>query len=159
MLSPGTLQQQLSALPESQLQQIVLQANQWAAYVRHMQLMGGIAKEMKEIPELASEIITPRTTNPLTRVEFPEEGGVLTFMEKYDQPFKGYPYHEFVDKIDFVKKTSRSLMSGLYHQLKRRNRIWFLTVLPGIWIAKDAIRAGVYVIFRVIERFRIKKER
>jgi hypothetical protein len=159
VLSPGTLQQQISALPESQLQQIVLQANQWATYVRHMQLMGGIAKDMKEIPELASEIITAKTSNPLTRVEFPEKGGVLSSMEKYEHPFKGYPYHEFVDRVDFIKKTSRSFLSGLYHRLKRRNKLWFVTLLPGLWIAKDFVRAGVYDAFRIVERFRIKKER
>jgi len=95
----------------------------------------------------------------LLKVEFPEEGGVLTYMEKYSYPFKGYPHFEFVEKIDFVKKVNRAFLSGIYHQLKNRKKLWFLTLLPGLWVIKDTVRAWIHTSYRFIERFRIKKER
>lgn len=156
-LESGKIGEQLLKLPEPQLQQIVYQANAWADTQRFTGMMKAIAQEMKEIAELPSEI--PQDSNPLLRVEFPEKGGVLTWMEGYEHPFKGYPFHEFVDRIDAVKKMFRAWLSGLYHQLKRRNRLWLLTLIPGLWVSKAAVRASINVIYRIIERFRIKKER
>lgn len=158
-LGDGSVKQQISALPEDQVQQLVKQANQWADYTKFTQLMNQIAGEMKEIPELPSEKVTPEDSNSLLKVEFPQEGGVLTWMEKYKYPFRGYPHYEFVEKIDFIKKVNRAFASGLYHQLKSLPKIYFLTILPGLWMIKNVVRAWVYVFYRHIERFRIKQER
>lgn len=158
-LQPGTLREQLALLPDHDLAAIVEQSNNWSQHAYSTQWMTEIAQNMKEIPVLPSEIPPENDVNPLKRVEFPEEGGVLTWMDNFDFPYRGYPHYEFVDKIDVVKKLSRAFMSGLFHALKKRNRLWFLTLIPSLWFAKVLVRAGVYVLYKHVERFRIKPER
>jgi hypothetical protein len=155
--TPQDTKKKLLELPEDQLLQMVHQSNQWHQYAQYTSMMHGIAREMKEIPELPSE--SPKEANALTKVEFPEEGGVLTYMEGFEQPYQGYPYYEFVDKIDFIKKTSRAFVSGLYHQIKKRSKLRFFTLVPNIWFLKDMVRSWVYVNYRIIDRFKIKEVR
>lgn len=150
---------QLAKIPEEQLHQMMVQASQWADYQKYTGLMDDIAHQMKEIPVLPSEDLKRADTNALKKVEFPKEGGVLTWMEGFDHPFKGYPHFEFVDKIDFIKKVNRAFLSGLYHQLKRYRRWRFVTLLPAMWITKDVLRAWVYIFYRNIDRFKIKNDK
>ena len=127
------------------------------AMMENMRLMNQIVREMKEIPELPSE--RPADVAALTRVEFPETGGILTWMEGHEHPYRGFPYYEFVDKIDFIKKTSRAFLSGFYHSIKSVNRFWLLTLLPAVWVSKKLVYSGLYVFYRSVERFRIKQIR
>ena len=118
-------------------------------------LLINIARSMKEIPILPSEIPVPHDTYPLLKVEFPPEGGVMSYQEGTEHPYRGYPYFEVVEKIDLIKKVARASLSGLYHALKKRK--WFLfTLLPSIWVFKHLLTAGVYTLYRIIERTRIK---
>lgn len=126
------------------------------AYQYNLGMMNQIVREMREIPELPSE--APKDVNPLLRVEFPEAGGVLTYMGGHDHPYKGFPFFEFVDKIDLIKKISRAFLSGIYHALK--GRAWLaITFIPAMWFARSILRVGVYVFYRMVERFRIKSIR
>jgi hypothetical protein len=40
----------------------------------------------------------------ITRIEFPQEGGCLTYYEGIEYPSKGFPYAETVETVDRVKK-------------------------------------------------------
>lgn len=155
-LPHGTIREQLMSLSDTDLSAVVQQSNNWSQYVQSKSMMDGIAMDMKEIPILPSEIAPSDDINTLRKVEFPEEGGVFTWMENFEFPYRGYPYYEFVDKIDVVKKITRSFASGFYHAVKGKNILWFLLLIPSAWIAKAIVRAGVYVLFRIVERFRIK---
>ena len=128
-----------------------------AGYMNNIQLMHGIVREMKEIPELQSEVVTDQ--NALVKVEFPEEGGVLTYMTGHDYPYRGFPYFEFVEKIDLIKKISRGTLSGLYHSIKHRNKLRLLLMFPLIFMAKDLILTSVRTFHKLIDRFRIKRTR
>lgn len=119
--------------------------------------MAQVVAEMKEIPELPSE--TPKDVHALTYVEFPEQGGVLTFMEGYEEPYKGFPFHEFVDKIDSLKKLSRGVLSSLFHSLKRRNKFQVALLLLVPWLFNDLLRGTIYAFHRIIIRFKIKELR
>lgn len=155
----GSIKEQIADLSEADIQRIIFQSNQWSAFTEQSALMNNIAANIKEIPVLPSEEVKSKETSALIKVEFPETGGILTFMEGYDFPYKGYPFAEFVEKIDFVKKSSRTLLSGAYHRMKLRSKWRFITLIPALWAAKDAVRAGIYTMYRIIERFRMKKER
>ena len=114
-----------------------------------------ISQSMKEIPFHKSEIPLPNDSYPLTKVEFPSEGGVLSFQEGIEQPYRGFPFFEVVEKIDLIKKISRSSLSGIYHSV--RTKKWLLlTLLPSVWMFKSLIWAGTYALYRLIERTRIK---
>lgn len=118
--------------------------------------MMDVVRSMKEIPELPSE--APKDVQTLERVEFPDAGGVLTYMSEQPFPYKGFPFFEFVDKIDILKKISRAVLSGMYHQLKNK-KILFVTLIPALWLLKPVVRTFFYVIYRVIDRFKLKKEK
>lgn len=127
------------------------------AYIHNMSQMNTIIRQMKVIPELPSEV--PKETNALQRVEFPDEGGILTYIEGFELPYKGFPYFDFVDKIDVMKKVLRGILSGSYHQLKSRNKLLLLTLIPSIWALKPAVRTLVYTFHRMYERFKIKPDK
>lgn len=122
----------------------------WQADMQNMATMKQIVGEMKEIAELPSEV--PKEIHRMEKVAFPDNGGVLTYMEGYEQPYKGFPFFEFVDKIDMIKKTQRAVLSSLYHSLKGQK--WKLLFLP--WISGDLVRSFIYTAYRSVERFRLK---
>lgn len=122
--------------------------------LNNVQLMYAIVKEMKEIPELESE--KPTDTNALVKVEFPQEGGILTYMSAHEYPYRGFPYMDFVEKIDTFKKMSRGMLSGLYHSLRQGNRLRVLLAIPALFITKDVVSAGLYTYYKLIERLRVK---
>ena len=124
-----------------------------AAYMDNAAKMQQIVAAMKEIPVLQSEV--PTDTNALIKVEFPEDGGVLTYMENHPYPYRGFPFFEFVEKIDMMKKISRGTLSGFYHSVRGR-RLSLLLFLPLVLVAKDLLSTGVRTFHRLIERFRIK---
>lgn len=124
-----------------------------AAYMDNAAKMQQIIQAMKEIPALQSEV--PTDNNPLTKVEFPPEGGVLTFMENHPHPYKGFPFFEYVEKIDVMKKLSRGVLSGFYHSTRGR-KLSLILFFPLLFVVKDLLFTGVRTFHRLIERFRIK---
>ena len=144
----------LAGLPEDVRRSVL----EYESYKINMGLMGQIIGQMKEIPVLPSEVPPANDRNALQKVEFPEEGGVLTYMEGYELPYRGFPYFEIVEKIDVIKKIAKASLSGLYHSLKRYSLLLVL-LLPALFVARDLLSAGVYTFYRLIERFKIKRER
>lgn len=115
-------------------------------------IMWDIVREMREIPELPSE--QPKDVQPLTRVEFKEKGGVVTYMGSMPFPYKGFPFFEFVDKVDVLKKLGRAFLSGCYHELKNKK----LLLIPLVFLTKPLTRVALYIAYRHIDRFKIKPE-
>lgn len=134
-----------------------LQVAQHNAHIENQQKMLAIISEMKEIPELPSEV--PTDVHALTHVEMPETGGVLTYMEGYDEPYKGFPFHEFVDKIDTIKKLSRGVLSSLFHDVKKRNKLQVALLVLVPWLFNDLLKGTIYAFHRIIIRFKIKELR
>lgn len=133
---------------------------EYAQYFENMRKMGEIVAYIKETPFLPSEVPQVQEDgsvdrSSLLKVEFPVEGGILTYMTGKDYPYRGFPYYEHVDKIDVVKKITRAAMSGLYHSFKKR-RLSLITLIPSLWVFRDFVSTGVYTFYRMIERFRWK---
>lgn len=126
------------------------------ALMRNVAMMNEVAKRMKQIPELPSE--KPTDNHPLQRVEFPDEGEIYTYMEGYDYPYRGYPFYEFVDKIDLIKKLSRQLQSGFYHGLNKKWYRWLLIPLvPSL--GRSLFWACTYSFYRLVVRFQMRTNR
>ena len=124
------------------------------ALVKNQRLMQDIAREMKEIPELPSE--RPTDVSPLTKVEFPVEGGILTYMEGNEYPYKGFPFAEFVDRIDTLKKLSRGFVSALFHSFKNKKFLLLLIFIPLSVIFRHLVRAALYTFYRQVDRSKLK---
>lgn len=129
------------------------------AYVKNTDLMSQIINEMKEIPYVASEQPPAEDRHLLQRVEFPKEGGMLTYMDNHEYPFRGFPFGEFVDRIDIMKKIFRGFLSGLYYIFQYKNPFWLITLIPAIWVLKYFVRAAIYAFHRVVVRYKIKETR
>ena len=127
----------------------------WEAYSQFQTAMAEIIQNMKEIPILPSEIPPEGDKHSLTKVELPPEGGVLSFMEHFEHPYRGFPYLEFVDKTDIIKKLVKGSLSGIYHSF-RAKWIKILFILPAILVFRELIWTGIYTFYRLIERYRIK---
>lgn len=128
--------------------------NDYVMYVNNSMAMRQVTDAMKEIAELPSE--TPTDVQPLQQVVFPEEGGVLTYMGGMEHPYKGFPFFEFVDRVDAMKKILRGVLSSFFHSLKKRNKVQLLFLLTVPWLFNDFVKSFVYPFFRMVERFRIK---
>lgn len=129
----------------------------YRALVENNKIMRGIVAEMKEIPELPSE--APTDTHALQKVEFPEDGGVLTYMDGYEYPYNGFPFFEFVDKIDIIKKIQRAALSSMYHSFKRRPKYQLALLVFVPWIFTDLVKAYIASFYRMVERFKLKPKR
>lgn len=126
------------------------------ALVRSVSLINDVVKQMKQIPELPSE--KPTDNHPLTKVEFGNEDGIYTYMKDYDYPYRGYPYYEFVDRIDAVKKISRGIQSGFYHGLKKSWLRWLL--IPFIpTLGRSVFWSFCYSFDRLFDRMKMRPNR
>lgn len=135
---------------------IELGRQEQADLIKQVSMINDVAKRLKKIPELPSEIVTD--SHGLTKVEFPDEEGVLTYMQGYDYPYKGYPFYEFVDKIDLIKKLSRSLQSGFYHALKNTwTRYLLIPFIPTL--GRKIFWVYAFSFSRLIERFNMRTNR
>lgn len=122
-------------------------------YIETQRLMMQIVAEMKEVPQLESE--KEKDVKPLEKVEFPDSGGIYTYMGGHEYPYKGFPYWEFVEKIDLLKKLGRGILSGFYHRFKKR-RLSLLTLIPSLWVFEDFFAMTIMNFYRIIDRFKMK---
>src|SRR3990167_3680850 len=85
---------------------------------------------------------------------------MLTYMSNFTHPYKGFPYFEFVEKIDVIKKICRQVQSGMYHGLKDRPKIVLYLLIPLIpLLGHHLFWAFTYGFYRLIDRFRIKNDK
>ena len=136
---------------------LALQDPNYSQFVQNQEIMDAIVREMKEIPELPSE--RPTDVNPLIKVEFAEDGGLLTYMDNIDYPYKGFPHYQFVEKIDVIKKISKNVQSGFFHALKNRNKIILFLLLFTLPVLRNLIWAFAYTFNTLVERFILKEKR
>jgi len=134
------------------------------AYIHNMKAMNTILYEMKEVPVLPSDASQSKDVYPLEKVEFPEKGGILTYMQNQKQPYKGFPLGEFVEKNDIMKKLSKGFLSGIFHQVfkMKDGKIKLKNPLKLIYCfltLKTLLRIEIYTFHRFIERHKIKSHR
>ena len=144
----------LEGLTEQQRSSIL----SWEAFTQYQMAMAEITGNMKEIPTLPSDIPIEGDRHSIQRVELPGEGGVLTFMEHFEHPYRGFPFLEFVDKIDMMKKLIKGSLSGLYHSF-RANKLKILLVFPAVLVFRELLQTGIYTFYRLTERHKIKAHR
>src|SRR3990167_1152321 len=118
--------------------------------------MKTVIREMKIIPELPSE--QPKDETGLEGVNFPATGGVLTYMTGNEYPYRGFPFFEFVDKIDLIKKLARGVMSGLFHETKWINKLWLVALIPALWFSKHLVYSALFAFHRLVSRSLVKPQ-
>ena len=142
----------LNGLSDRQRQSVL----NWESYEQFQKAMNEVLWQMKEIPVLPSTIPPADDRFNLQRVELPGDGGVLLYMDKFQNPYQGFPYQEFVEKIDTLKKLTKGVLSGFYHSFRGFRALYAVPLLFGI---RNLIYVGTYTLYRLIERYRIKSFR
>jgi hypothetical protein len=138
--------------------QINNQIEEYKHYIDIQQKMAYIQQEMRETPPPPSEVVQGQPSNTLLRVEFPPEGGTLTYMSGFELPFQGFPFSELVERMDVVKKMTKGFKSGFHHILWKHFTGWKRPIL--IFLTTPFFRiyahAEIATCWRYIERHKIK---
>ena len=121
--------------------------------VQEMKHPDVIEREKQEIDRVGNDI------SAIEGVDFPKVGGIHSKMEGHPQPYRGFPYVEFVDAIDGVKKLTKYFFQRLHYIVRNisldkkdeAEKVW--------WLHEKLISALFYSIYRVIERHKIIPER
>ena len=132
----------------------------YSAFVQNQRIINQVVFEMREeVPANDASLVPQEDTKLLRRVEFPVSGGIHTYMDSMEFPYKGFPYFEFVDKMDTLKKIAKNLLSGLYHRLKGKSKLWLPLLIPSTWFFKILVHTGIYIFYRIFYRYRLKSIR
>jgi len=140
------------------VQDLITKAECYNSYIEQTQKMQWIEGEMRETPPPKSEVLQGQPKNNLKRVEFPPQGGVMTYMEGFDEPYQGFPLHTLVERLDLVKKMTKGFKSGFYHIIWKHFNGWkkYPMMIITYPFFKIYSRAEIYSCWRHIERFRVK---
>jgi hypothetical protein len=120
-----------------------------------------ITSEMRENPLPPSEQVNKEDSNSLIKVEMPPEGGVLTYMTGYNEPYQGFPYHELVISMELIKKMTKGFKSGFYHYLWKwfEGKYWQPMILLTSPFYRVYSRAELHTCWRYLERHKIRPNR
>lgn len=108
--------------------------------------------EQEEMERTGDDISNIQLTN------FPWTGGVLTTMEGHPVPYKGFPYVDFVQGLDGVKKLLKYFGQRIHYNFRSLTEQQKSEV-GQFWFHEKIIQSLFYGIWRVIERNRIRPER
>jgi len=122
------------------------------AFLYNLSVLNAVVNELREIPKEPPK--ETKETTLIEKIEFPQEGGVLMYMKGYKYPYRGFPFWEFVEKMDILKKIFRYFL-GRIHFFARTSKWKLPTLLPSMWFLKKIAFSLLYSFYRVIERFRI----
>ena len=126
------------------------------AFLYNLSVLNAVVNELREIPKEPPK--ESKETALIEKIEFPKEGGVLMYMKGYKYSYRGFPFWEFVEKMDILKKVFRYFL-GRVHFFARTNKWKLPFLLPSMWFLKKIAFSLLYSFYRVIERFRIKPHR
>jgi len=132
------------------------------SWKQNMNIMQQIVDSMKSEPVLEREKQETESANKdisrLIKVEFPKEGGINSYMEGHDQPYLGFPYADFVNAIDGVKKLTKYFFQRLHYIIGNIPSEEKDNVDKNLWLYQQLISALFYAIYRVVDRHLIKPE-
>lgn len=96
---------------------------QKAAAFEFMQKVNGILAKIRVsntgLMETKPTAVDDKDKRAITKVLFPEDGGVFTCFDESKHPVKGFCYGETVETVDEVKKTMMSFMTGFFESLSK----------------------------------------
>ena len=152
---------ELSKVLDSPISQDAKPTQDLNQYLEVVGKMHTIAKEMRlSNPEAEEQERSTKAgdNHALLSVEFPYTWGVYTFMEGHPYPYEGFPFYDFVDKIDLLKKITRSFLSGVFHIL-RPKKYCLVFLLPVVFVLPVILEVAIYTYYRYISRFLMKPNR
>ena len=125
-------------------------------FIRNSMALKQVTDIMREKPDPNVQEAQKSKSRKIDKIYFDDKGGILTYMEGHKYPYRGFPFVEFVQDMDKLKKVSRLFMSGIYHNLKGDNKLKLLSLLPALWLFKKLLKSWVYMIWSCVDRFKVK---
>lgn len=87
----------------------------------------------------------------ITKVLFPEEGGVYTYFDGLEHPAKGFCYGETVETVDEVKKTIMALLTGFFDAMSKGK---LRTLIFAFLFKKQFVAIGKRLVIQIDYRMR-----
>jgi len=126
-------------------------------YVDTMQRMQFVVNTMREEPSPAPQGQHPADdASVITHCVFPPAGGVLTYLARYEQPFRGFPFNDTVQEMDELKKLAKIILQKFLPYIEKASLFGKLRFL----LATDHIQVlAKYYLFAYhwhVKRYRLK---
>lgn len=136
---------QVGSTPVISKQETILQS---------MRTMRTIVDEMSETSPARTAVMTD--TTKLKEVVFPNDGGVLTFIDGYEHPYRGFPYFEQVERVNDIKKIARKVFGKVYGAAQGIGKLKLMALLP---MMQPLIEGFRYAFWYHTSKYRMKPMR
>lgn len=120
-------------------------------FISSMRIVNSIIQEMSERSPLRTAKISD--TTKLDKVEFPKDGGILTYLKGYKEPYRGFPYFEMVERVNDVKKIGKKVFGKIYHSVQGIGKVKLIFALP---MLKPLLAGFRYAFWFHISKYRMK---
>jgi hypothetical protein len=75
----------------------------------------------------------------ITHVEFLPEGGMLTYLQRYEKPFRGFPFNGTVQQIDEVKKLAKIITQKFFSEFKKSSLLSKIKIFFSLDLLKTLV--------------------
>jgi len=114
-----------------------------------------IQAEPVKVPRPGNPKPTMRNGKPVgTRVMMPPEGGVLTQLPGFDEPYRGFPVMSVVQDVTKVKKAVKDLLFGTFKDIKNMSLLGKIKV----FLARKEIISNFFLCIGAVS-FLVRKNR
>lgn len=92
-------------------------------YQETMARMNQVVQGMRDFPITQTVPQVTDDASIITHVEFIPEGGVFTYLQRYEKPFRGFPFNDTVQQIDEFKKLIKIITQKFFATFKKSS-LW-----------------------------------
>ena len=89
-------------------------------------------------------------------MEFPKEGGILTYLLRYELPFRGFPLNETVQAVDELKKLAKIIIQKFVPYIKSSSIFGKIRMVLALDHFKKLGECYLYAYHWKIKRIRLK---
>jgi hypothetical protein len=125
-------------------------------YVDTMQRMQYIAQAMRDEETVPAPQKPTNDASVITHVEFIKEGGIFTYLARYDFPFRGFPLNDTVQSMDELKKLAKIIIQKFLPYVKNTSLFGKLTLLLSVNHLKKLAECYLYAYHWHVKRYRLK---
>lgn len=102
---------------------------------------------------------TSKEVSLVSKVEFPQEGGVLTHYTNLKYPVKGFSWGDTVDRVDNAKKVAVKFFNGIYYLLRKNKILGLIFILIFKRQLEDLAYQLICSVYANLREIRSKPER
>ncbi len=129
---------------------------QYQQYVDAMQRMNFVVATMREDQSAPAGQTPTDDASIITHVVFPPTGGILTYLARYEYPFRGFPYNDTVQSIDELKKLAKIIVQEFLPYAKKTSLLGKLRLVLSIDHLTKLAECYLHAYYWHVKRYRLK---